>query len=308
MKLPRFFTSIVITVSLLSSPALADIKIGVAMSQFDDTWQTYLREAMVNKAKAMPDGVRLQFEDARADVIKQISQIEGFISQGVDAIIVCPVDTAATRKMTADATAAGIPLIYVNRQPDDKHLPEGVAIVVSNEREAGQLQMQYLAEKMNGAGKVVLLLGDLANNATANRTQGVKEILAKYPGITIEQEQTATWARDKGMNLVNDWLTQGREFDAVVSNNDEMAIGAAMALRQAGVAKGKVLIAGVDGTPDGLRAVKGGELSVSVYQDAQGQADGAIDVAVHMVKKEPYEVARIIPFRLITPENVDEFN
>ncbi|MFW9269020.1 sugar ABC transporter substrate-binding protein [Pseudomonas sp. D2-30] len=299
--------SLALSLMFASGAALADLKIGVSMSQFDDTWLTYLRESMDKKAKALPDGVTLQFEDARSDVVKQLSQVESFISQKVDALIVNPVDTAATQRITKAAVAAGIPLVYVNRRPDDPKLPEGVVTVASDDLEAGRMQMQYLADKMGGKGEIVILLGDLANNSTTNRTKGVKEVLAKYPDIKIEQEQTGTWSRDKGMTLVNDWLTQGREFNAVVSNNDEMAIGAAMALRQTGAKKGSVLIAGVDGTPDGLNAIKKGDMAVSVFQDAKGQADGSIDTAVKMVKKQPVEQSVWVPYRLITPENVDQF-
>jgi inositol transport system substrate-binding protein len=307
MKTKIRFASLALSLMFASGAALADMKIGVSMSQFDDTWLTYLRESMDTKAKSYPDGVQLQFEDARSDVVKQLSQVESFISQKVDAIVVNPVDTAATKKITEAAVKAGIPLVYVNRRPDDLNLPKGVVTVASNDLEAGQMQMQYLAEKMGGKGDIVILLGDLANNSTTNRTKGVKEVLTKYPNIKIEQEQTGVWSRDKGMTLVNDWLTQGRKFDAVVSNNDEMAIGAAMALQQAGVAKGSVLIAGVDGTPDGLNAVKKGSLLVSVFQDAKGQADGSIDTAVKMVKNEPVEPAVWVPYRLITLQNVDQF-
>ncbi|ALI09599.1 MULTISPECIES: sugar ABC transporter substrate-binding protein [Pseudomonas] len=307
MKTKTRIASLALSLMLTSGAALADLKIGVSMSQFDDTWLTYLRESMDKKAKSLPDGVTLQFEDARSDVVKQLSQVESFISQKVDALIVNPVDTAATQRITKAAVAAGIPLVYVNRRPDDPKLPEGVVTVASDDLEAGRMQMQYLAEKMGGKGNIVILLGDLANNSTANRTKGVKDVLAKYPGIKIEQEQTGIWLRDKGMTLVNDWLTQGREFQAVVANNDEMAIGAAMALKQAGTEKGSVLIAGVDGTPDGLNAIKKGEMAVSVFQDAKGQADGSIDTAVKMVKKQPVEQAVWVPYRLITPENVDQF-
>lgn len=307
MKTKTRIASLALSLMLTSGAALADLKIGVSMSQFDDTWLTYLRESMDSKAKSLPDGVTLQFEDARSDVVKQLSQVESFISQKVDAIIVNPVDTAATQRITKAAVAAGIPLVYVNRRPDDLKLPAGVVTVASDDLEAGRMQMQYLADKMAGKGNIVILLGDLANNSTTNRTKGVKEVLAKYPDIKIEQEQTGIWSRDKGMTLVNDWLTQGREFNAVVSNNDEMAIGAAMALKGAGKEKGSVLIAGVDGTPDGLNAVKKGEMAVSVFQDAKGQADGSIDTAVKMVKKQPVEQAVWVPYRLITPENVDQF-
>jgi inositol transport system substrate-binding protein len=307
MKTKIRFASLALSLMFASGAALADMKIGVSMSQFDDTWLTYLRESMDKKAKSYPEGVQLQFEDARSDVVKQLSQVESFISQKVDAIVVNPVDTAATKKITEAAVKAGIPLVYVNRRPDDLKLPKGVVTVASNDLEAGEMQMQYLADKMGGKGDIVILLGDLANNSTTNRTKGVKDVLTKYPNIKIEQEQTGIWSRDKGMTLVNDWLTQGRKFDAVIANNDEMAIGAAMALQQAGVEKGSVLIAGVDGTPDGLNAIKKGNMAVSVFQDAKGQADGSIDTAVKMARNEPVEQAVWVPYRLITPQNVDTF-
>lgn len=310
MKTPIRFTALALSLLLASGFAMAaDLKIGVSMSQFDDTYLTNVREYMDKQAKAYPkgDGVQLQFEDARADVVKQLSQVENFISQKVDAIIVNPVDTASTARISKSALEAGIPLVYVNRRPDQKDLPKGVAAVTSDDEEAGRLQMQYIAEKLGGKGKVVILLGDLANNSTTNRTKGIKEVLTKYPQIKIEQEQTGIWLRDRGMTLVNDWLTQGREFNAVLANNDEMAIGAAMALKSAGTKPGSVLIAGVDGTPDGLNAITKGEMTVSVFQDAKGQAVGSVEAARKMAKKEAIEQNIVIPFKLITPDNVKDF-
>ena len=307
MKPSLRIASLALSILFASGAALADVNIGVSMSQFDDTYLTYLRESMNDKAKTYPEGVKLQFEDARADVVKQLSQVENFISQKVDAIIVNPVDTASTDRITKAAVAAGIPLIYVNRRPDNTDLPQGVATVASDDLEAGRMQMQYLADKMGGKGNIVILLGDLANNSTTNRTKGVKEVLTKYPDIKIAQEQTGAWLRDKAMTLTNDWITQGQAFDAVVSNNDEMAIGAAMALKQAGVAQGKVLIAGVDGTEDGVRAVEKGNLTLSVFQDATGQANGSVETALKMIKKEPYEQAVWVPFQRITLDNVNQY-
>ncbi|NVZ18375.1 sugar ABC transporter substrate-binding protein [Pseudomonas costantinii] len=308
MKTPIRFTALALSMMLASGFAsAADIKVGVTMSAFDDTFLTYLREDMDKQAKSYPkgDGVQLQFEDARADVVKQLSQVENFISQKVDAIIVNPVDTASTKNIISAATKAGIPLVFVNRRPDQKDLPKDVVAVTSDDTEAGRLQMQYIADKLGGKGNIVILLGDLANNSTTNRTKGVKEVLAKYPGIKIEQEQTGIWLRDKGMTLVNDWLTQGRDFNAVLANNDEMAIGASMALKSAG--KKGVLIAGVDGTPDGLNAITKGDMAASAFQDANGQAVGSVEAARKMAKKEPVEQNQVIPFQLITPDNVAKF-
>ncbi|KRP71524.1 sugar ABC transporter substrate-binding protein [Pseudomonas paralactis] len=310
MKTPIRFTALALCMLLGSGFAMAaDLKIGVSMSQFDDTYLTNVREYMDKQAKSYPkgDGVQLQFEDARADVVKQLSQVENFISQKVDAIIVNPVDTASTARISKSAIEAGIPLVYVNRRPDQKDLPKGVAAVTSDDEEAGKLQMQYVADKLGGKGKIVILLGDLANNSTTNRTKGIKAILTQYPDIKIEQEQTGIWLRDKGMTLVNDWLTQGREFNAVLANNDEMAIGAAMALKSAGTKPGSVLIAGVDGTPDGLNAITKGEMTVSVFQDAKGQAVGSLEAARKMAKNEAIEQNIVIPFQLITPDNVKDF-
>lgn len=310
MKTPIRFTALALSMLLASGFAsAADIKVGVSMSAFDDTFLTYLREDMDKQAKSYPkgDGVQLQFEDARADVVKQLSQVENFIGQKVDVIIVNPVDTASTANIIKAATAAKIPLVFVNRRPDQKDLPKDVVAVTSDDVEAGKLQMQYIAEKLGGKGKIVILLGDLANNSTTNRTKGVKEVLAKYPDIKIEQEQTGTWLRDKGMTLVNDWLTQGREFDAVLANNDEMAIGASMALKSAGKEKGSVLIAGVDGTPDGLNAIAKGDMAASAFQDAKGQAVGSVEAARKMAKNEATEQNVVIPFKLITPDNVKDF-
>ncbi|WP_341959052.1 sugar ABC transporter substrate-binding protein [Pseudomonas sp. RC10] len=302
------FTSLALALMLSSGATLAaDLKIGVAMSQFDDTYLTYMREDMGKKAKDM-GGVDLQFVDGRNDVNKQLDQVQELIGKKVDALIVNPVDTAATARITKAATAAGIPLVYVNRRPDDPKLPAGVASVTSDDKEAGRMQMEYLAKKMNGKGSIVILLGELSNNSTRDRTEGVKEVLKKYPDIKIAQEQTGAWQREKGMTLTNDWLTQGKDFNAIVSNNDEMAIGAAMALKSVGKKPGDVLVAGVDGTPDGLNAVKKGDLSISVFQDAKGQGEGSIDAAVKLAKKETLpQQAIVIPFKLITPENVSTF-
>ncbi|KAB0563389.1 rhizopine-binding protein [Pseudomonas palleroniana] len=310
MKTPIRFTALALSMLLTSGfAAAADLKIGVTMSQFDDAYLTTVREYMLKQASSYPkgDGVQLQFEDARADVVKQLSQVENFISQKVDAIIVNPVDTASTARISKEATEAGIPLVYVNRRPDQKDLPKGVAAVTSNDEEAGRMQMQYIADKLGGKGTIVILLGDLANNSTTNRTKGVKEVLAKYPGIKIEQEQTGAWLRDRGMTLVSDWLTQGRAFNAVISNNDEMAIGAAMALKSVGTKPGSVLIAGVDGTQDGLNAVAKGDLAMSVFQDAKGQGDGAVEAARKMAKGETIEQNIVIPFKPITADNVKDF-
>jgi len=161
---------------------------------------------------------------------------------------------------------------------------------------------------MGGKGNLAIMLGLLSNNATHNRTLGVKTVLKEYPDIKIVEEQSAEWQRSKAIDLMNNWIVSGRKIDAVAANADEMAIGAAMAISQAGMQPGKdILVAGSDGGAAGLDAVKKGQLLVTVYQDNKGQAVGSIDLAVKMVKKEPYTAELTIPYQQITKDNYQAF-
>lgn len=287
--------------------ALADIRIGVSIAQVDDVFLAQMRDYMAAHAKELP-GVTLQFEDAQGDVVRQLNQVQNFTAQGMDAIIVNAVDTAATAKMTVNAQQAKIPLVYVNRRPEFKEVPTGVAYVGSDEIKAGEIQMRYLAEQMGGKGNLAIMLGLLSNNATHNRTQGVKNVLKDYPGIKIVEEQSAEWQRSKAIDLMNNWIVSGTKIDAVAANADEMAIGAAMAISQAGMQPGKdILVAGSDGGAAGLDAVKKGLLLVTAYQDNKGQAVGSVDLAVKMVKKQPYDAELTIPYQQITKANYQAF-
>ncbi|RMQ97782.1 putative sugar ABC transporter, periplasmic sugar-binding [Pseudomonas savastanoi pv. glycinea] len=290
---------------LLSQWAAADYRIGVSIARVDDNFMTYVRNGLDEAAKK--EKVQIQFEDAQGDVVRQLNQVQGFLNQKMDAIIVLPVDTSATANITRATVEAKVPLVYVNRHPDERNLPKGVVTVASNDIEAGQLQMRYLAEKLGGKGNLAIIMGDLAQNATHDRTEGVKQVLKDYPGIKIVEQQSAEWQRNKGMDLTSNWLLAGSRFDAIVANNDEMAIGAAMALQQAGKAKGEIAIIGIDGLPDGLAAIKRGMLVASVFQDPKAQATSAVLSALKMIKGEPVETDVWVPFQLIRPEQLAAF-
>ncbi|AMS21508.1 rhizopine-binding protein [Pseudomonas synxantha] len=290
---------------LFSQWTFAAYRIGVSIARVDDNFMTYVRSGL--EAAAKQQDVQIQFEDAQGDVVRQLNQVEGFLNQKVDAVIVLPVDTAATANITRAAVAAKTPLVYVNRHPDERTLPKGVVTVASNDIEAGQLQMRYLAEKLGGQGNVAIIMGDLAQNATHDRTEGARQVLKDFPGIKIVEQQSAEWQRNKGMDLTSNWLLAGTQFDAIVANNDEMAIGAAMALQQAGKAKGQIAIVGIDGLPDGLAAIKRGLLAASVFQDPKAQATQAVQAAIKMIKGEPIEAEVWVPFELIKPEQVAVF-
>jgi len=304
----RILLSLAATAALAAPLASHAEKIGVSMAKFDDNFLTVLRNGMKDHAATLPN-VAVQFEDAQNDVGKQLNQIQNFIAQKVDAIIVNPVDTDATPKMTKLAVAAGIPLVYVNRMPADKTLPPKVSFVGSNEVDSGTLQMKEVCKQLNGKGNILVMVGELSNQAARQRTQDIKDVIAKPPcnGIKIVDERTGNWNRTEGTDLMTNWLSAGLKFDAVVSNNDEMAIGAIQALKAAKKMDRTMLVAGIDATQDALSSMKQGELKVTVFQNAAGQGKGAVDTALKIAKGQKVESMVWVPFELVTPANLGQY-
>ncbi|MDN4626107.1 sugar ABC transporter substrate-binding protein [Erwinia sp. PsM31] len=297
----KFVAGLLLVCSLPAVALAKDLQMGVSMALFDDNFLTIVRNSM--QKELQKENVKGQVEDAKNDVSQQLQQVQNFIGQGVDAIIVNPVDTNAVKPIMDQASKAGIPLIFINRRPAAE-LTGKMAYVGSNSQLAGRLQMEALAKQMNYKGNVAILLGDLANESTRERTKGVKEIVAKYPGLKIVQEQTAKFMRNDAVDVVSNWLTAGDDIQAIAANNDEMAIGALQAL---GKNSDHVLVAGVDGTPDALQMIKNGKMVATVFQDAKGQGEGAVQAAVKLAKGENVASNVDIPFQLITKENMAKF-
>ena len=294
--------------SVISTAAAAET-IGVSMALFDDNFLTVLRNGMISYAESLDD-VDIQIEDAQNDVGKQLNQIQNFIASGVDAIVVNPVDTDATVAMTKAAADAGVPLVYVNREPinvDD--LPDNQAFVASNEVESGTLETFEICKMLGGKGKAVVLMGELSNQAARQRTADIHDVLEleMCNRIEIVEEQSGNWKRTEGADLMTNWLSAGVEFDAVIANNDEMAIGAIQAMKAAGISMDDVIVGGVDATQDALAAMAAGDLDVTVFQDAAGQGSGAINAALQLARGEDVDQKVYIPFELVVPSNMDEY-
>ena len=302
-----------LTATLTGTVASAE-NIGVSMALFDDNFLTVLRNGLIEQADAM-DGVDIQVEDAQNDVAKQLDQINNFIASGVDAIIVNPVDTSATQAMSDAAAAAGVPLVYVNREPVNVDtLPDNQAFVASDERESGTLETKEVCRLLSEAGKteanIYVMMGELSNQAAVQRTADIHDVMESGEcGVTLNilQEQTANWSRDEAQDLMTNWLSTGEPFDAVISNNDEMAIGAIQAMKAAGISMADVIVGGVDATQDALAAMQAGDLDATVFQDAAGQGAGALDAALKLAKGEAVDTKVYIPFQLVTPANIDQF-
>jgi ABC-type sugar transport system substrate-binding protein len=305
MNMKKFLMGTAIAMLMSGSAYAGDIGVSMANS---DTFLTVLRKGIEKAAADANQPVQIEIADD--DVQKQLSQIQNFIAAKADAIIVNAVDTSATAPMTKLANDAGIPIIYVNRQPIDVDaLGAKGAFVASNEADSGTLETKEVCRLLGGKGDILVMVGDLANQAAVQRTKDIHDVIAtpECAGMKVLDEQTAVWDPVKAQDLMTNWIAAGHKPAAVIANNDNMAIGAINAMKSAGWDMKDVVVGGVDATQEALAYMKAGDLDVTVFQDAFGQGAGAVDAALKLAKGEKVETKVWIPFQLVTPENMDKF-
>lgn len=305
MKLISYFLLFSILISCNSKKSESSdaqkIKIGASMLGMQSEFIVNINDEMQKKADEL--GVELITVDAEKSALKQIEQVESFIAQKVDVIILNPVEVEASSPAVAKAIAAGIPIVNVNSETTVKP----TAFVGSNDVESARIAMKFLAEKLGGKGNIVMIHGLMGQAAQIQREKGANEILKEYPNLKIIAAQTGEWDRAKSMDLMENWIqSYGVKINAVFAQNDEMAMGAVKALQDAGL-KSKVIVIGIDAIADALQAVKKGDLDATVFQDSKNQGAGSIETAVKLAKKQPFEKNLMIPFQLVTKTNVNNY-
>ncbi|TDX79645.1 inositol transport system substrate-binding protein [Neorhizobium sp. R1-B] len=292
----------------IAASAHAETTIGFSMQRFDDNFLAILRSGLEARAKELGN-VKLLIEDAQGDVSKQQSQIDNFIASKVDGIIVIPVEADAGVTISKTVDKAGIPMVFANNQPSNvDDLPAKQVFVGSDQIEAGTLQATAVCKALGGEGSAVILMGELGTLVARGRTEAVHNVFKtdECKGIKIVEEQTAAWQRTNALDLVTNWLTAGTQFDAVIANNDEMALGAIQALKASGSST-NVVVAGIDATQDALVAMKAGDMAVTVQQDPAVQGKDALDAILKVVKGEPTEKKIYSKLTLVTKDNLAEF-
>jgi inositol transport system substrate-binding protein len=181
------------------------------------------------------------------------------------------------------------------------------AFVGSRDEESARLAMEFITSKLGGKGGILMMHGFMGQAAQIKRDAGAREVLAKHPDMKLLAAQTAEWDRAKAVTLMENWLqSHGDQISAVFAQNDEMAMGALLAIERAGRKK-DIVVVGVDAIGDALQAVKEGRLDATVFQDGEGQARQALRAAVALSRGETVEKQTFIPFQLVTRENVGGF-
>lgn len=266
-----------------------DIKIGVSLSTLNNPFFVSIREGV--EEVAQDENVETVITDAQNDSSTQNNQVEDLITQGVDLIVINPVDSTAISTSVQKANEANIPVICVDRKSDEGEL---VSFIASNNVEGGKLAGEYILEKVGENAEVIQLEGIPGASSTRERGEGFTE--ATDGKINLLASQTANFDRAEGMTVMENLLQAHPDVKAVFCQNDEMALGASEAVKASGK---DVTIVGFDGNDDAIKAVEEGMLSATVAQKPQEMGKLAIETALKYLKGEQVEEQVDSPLELI---------
>ena len=302
---------------------LADKKVGVCIYQFSDNFMTLFRTELQSYLESLgfkPENISIV--DGANDQATQTNQIQNFITSGVDVLIINPVNSSSAATITDMVTAANIPLVYINREPDEQEEKRwadnnmNVTYVGCDARQSGTMQGEIVADlenkgDINGDGKVsyIMIEGDPENVDAQYRTEFSVKAL-KDAGIEVEclDDQVGNWDQAQAQSLVANSLAQhGKDIEVVFCNNDAMALGALQAIEAAGETVGTdVYLLGVDALQEACENVKSGKQTGTVFNDHISQSHSAADAAVKYLKGETNDHYIGCDYVKVTTDNVDD--
>ena len=294
--------------------------VGVCIYKFDDAFMTTYRNALQEILEGK--GYKVTTVDGNNDQSKQNEQINTFITQGVDALIINPCMTSAADSIIATVKAAGVPTVLINREPTAEQMSayDKLVYVGCDAAQSGTFQGELILETpnkgdINGDGKVsyIMIQGDPENIDAQLRTEYSVKALTDA-GIEVEELdlQRGDWDREKGQTIcANDLAQFGDQIEVVFCNNDDMAIGALQAIQAAGrTVNEDIYLVGVDALDAALNEVKAGNMTGTVLNDAKGQAQGAVAEMEKLLSGTTYASGSqsvYVDYVKVTPDNVADF-
>ena len=299
----------------------ADKKVGISIYKFDDNFMTlyrtelerYLTEDLGFKKE------NITVQDGKGDQAEQTNQIQNFIASGVDVMILNLVQSSSAPQVTDMCKDAGIPVVYINREPDtaeeERWASDGInaTYVGADARQSGTYQGEEILETetkgdINGDGKVsyIMVQGDPENVDAQYRTEYSIKALTDA-GVEVEELllQRGDWDQAKGQQIVQDALTQfGDKIEVVFCNNDAMALGALQAIDAAGRKVNEdIYLVGVDALTEAVQNITDGKMTGTVFNDYIGQAKTAADMAVKYLDGESVDPVNMVDYVKVTPDN-----
>ncbi|MEY9463936.1 substrate-binding domain-containing protein [Bradyrhizobium ottawaense] len=274
---------------LSTGTAFAQSKTRIAALSFGESGE-YMKawSSEIQSHPAVKDGsVAVTIFDGKYDPLVQANQIDTAITQKFDAIIMSPFDLQASAPAIDKAIAAGIPVIVSALKTASKNY---TASIIVNDTEGGRIIGDQLGKLLPNGGNVVLMEGPIGQSAQIERKAGIDAGLAKFPKLKLIASKSGNWSRAEGQSLMENWLlAHPGQINAVLAENDEMALGAIEAMKSAKVDFKSVPVLAIDGIPDGKRAVQKGEMTVTLYKYARAEGQGAVDLALRAVKGDSYK-------------------
>jgi ribose transport system substrate-binding protein len=286
---------------------LGDAVVGFSQSE-PDTAAFRAAETASIKAAAKEVGVKkLIVTNANAQLPKQIADIQNMLNQGVQFLIVAPVNSDGLDPALNAAKEKGVPVLTIDRKVTNEPCEDYIAFLGSDFYEQGKRAADALAEATGGQAKVAILLGSSGNNVTEDRNAGFKDqVKAEYPDLEIVAEQTANFARDEGQTVTEQLLQSNPDIDAIYAHNDEMALGAVTAVRAAGMDPGQdVKIVSIDGTRNAVQAIVDGDIN-AVIESNPRFGPLAFETAQKFYNGEPIPENVIIADDEYNSENAEE--
>jgi ribose transport system substrate-binding protein len=286
------------------TPASPDDKILIAFSQgtMNHPWRVAMVEGNQEYAAENYPNVELVVTDGQNQASKQVSDVESLIVRQPKVLIISPLTAEALTPVVERALAEGIPVVTLDRMVDTC-----VSVHVGAENlPIGRQAAEFLAEKLNGKGQIIEIQGTAGASATVDRHNGFAEVLANYPNLKVVAEQTADYLREPATSFMEDMLQRfgPGEIDAVYAHNDEMALGAIEAIKDAGRLD-EILVVGIDGQETAFESVKAGEMAATfIYPFV---APEGIITAYQLATGEEVEPVVILESQQVDSSNVDEF-
>jgi inositol transport system substrate-binding protein len=256
--------------------------------------QSGLKKAAAAVGSQYGVSIKIIVDDAQSSATKQTTDVEAAIAQKVDGIILDPITTASANTVIKEIAKANIPVTTVDREAASSMT---LGHVGADNVKGGLAEGLYAANALHGKGAVILLEGTPGSSPQIDRTKGIKAALARFPGIKIVFDQTAQFDRATAINVVEAATGSVKHFDAIVAENDDMALGALTAMKSKGML-GKVIITGFDALPETIKDIQAGTIQATVEQYPDRQATLALKVLLDYIvhhKKPAHHTTFITP-------------
>ena len=281
-----------------------------------DTFRSSLASAITSAAE--DNHVTLDMKLSGDTVEKQVAQVASAKKKGYSAVIVRLTD--ASTALQIEVAADGLPVIFVNNQPDESRLSADKYIYAgSNEQEAGALQAKYVLKKLGNPKtmNVIILEGEKGHSGTIGRTTAVKNTL-KDAGVDVNYAfvDYANWTTSEAKQKLDLFFKTGQDVDAIFCNNDNMALGAVQALKDQGIDPSSIPVCGVDATSEGCESISDHEMAFTAFQDAKGQGKAAVAAAIALGKGQSISSVKYatsdkkfiyVPFKGVDATNVSQY-